>query len=96
MLTEAACLPTALDAAHRQRKIMAAIAEVRSKIVDLRLDLDDALTELVNVTAWADDDTPVEQKAALEMVTACRRKLACAEARIDRLQQSLVESVHRP
>lgn len=90
-LTESACLAVEFDAAVEQRKIMAKIVETRSKIIDLRLDLDDALTELVNVTAWADGDTPVEQNSALETVAVCRTRLADAEAKIDQLHRALVE-----
>lgn len=79
----------------RQRNIMAKIIDARSKIIDLRLDLDDALAELVNVTAWADEDTLAEQKAALDSVTACRKRLADAEAKIDRLHRTL-ENARRP
>ena len=81
-----------------QREIMAKIVAARSAAIDLRLDLDDALTELVNVTAWADDDTPAEQKSALDAVTVCRQRLADSEAKIDRLHRSLVEcnKVRRP
>jgi outer membrane protein TolC len=94
---EIACVPTAVRAAPGQREIMAKIAEARSEIIDLRLDVEDALTELVSVTDWADDDAPAEQPSALEKVTACRQRLAAAEADIARLQQSLVEyTTHRP
>jgi hypothetical protein len=75
----------------RQRAIMAKIIAARSAAIDLRLDLDDALTELVNVTAWADDDAPAEQKSALEKVIDCRLRLADSEAKIDRLHHTLVE-----
>lgn len=96
LLTETACLPVAMDASIGQRQIMAKIVDVRSEILHLRLDLDDAITELVSVTDWADGDTPAEQKLALEKVTDCRRRLALAEAKIDRLHLRLVDSVHRP
>jgi hypothetical protein len=81
-----------------QREIMAKIVAARFAAIDLRLDLDDALTELVNVTAWADDDTPAEQKSALENVVVCRKRLADSEAKIDRLHRQLVEcnKVRRP
>lgn len=95
MLTESACLPTALDAAIRQREVMAKIVDARSKIIDLRLDLDDAITELVGVAAWADEDTPAEQKLALGKVIDCRQRLSEAETKVIRLQRKLVE-IHRP
>ena len=73
----------------RQRQVMAKIVDARSKIIDLRLDLDDALTERVSVSAWADDEVLAEQKLALENVTCCRWRLSEAEAEITRLQQKL-------
>lgn len=75
----------------RQQQVMAKIVAARSAAIDLRLDLDDALTELVNVTAWADDDAPAEQKSALESVIDCRLRLADSEAKIDQLHHELVE-----
>ena len=90
ILTETACLAVALDAATEQRKIMAKIVDTRSKIIDLRLDLDDALSELENVTAWA-EDAPAEQKSVLEKIADCRKSLRRAEAKIDTLQRRLVE-----
>jgi hypothetical protein len=89
--TEAAYIAVATDAAVAQRAVMAKIIDARSRAEDLRLDLDDALTELVNVTAWADDDTEAEQKAALAAVTTCRQRIAAAEAGIDALHRELVE-----
>ena len=79
----------------RQRNIMAKIVDIRSQMIDLRLDLDDALGELENVAAWADEDTPAEQKSLLEKVTDCRRRLGRAQAKIDNLQRSLVEGARR-
>lgn len=90
ILTESACLAVEFDAAVEQRKIMAKIVEARLEIIDLRLDLDDALSELESVTAWADGDTAAEQKSLLEKVTDCRKRLGDAEAKIDRLHHALV------
>lgn len=90
--SEIACIPTAVKAAFRQREVMAKIVDQREKLIDLRLDLNDAITELVSVSEWADEATPAEQKAALENVTTCRQRLAEAEGIIARLQRKLVES----
>ena len=87
--SEIACVPTAVKAAVNQRKVMAKIVDEREKIPNLRLDVCDALDELVSVTDWADDNLSAEQKAALEKVADCRMALAKVEARIDYLQRKL-------
>ena len=90
--TEVACVATAVISAVQQRKIMDKIVDQREKIIDLRLDVSDALDELVSVTDWADEGLSAEQKAALEKVANCRMALAKVEARIDYLQRALVDS----
>lgn len=90
--SEIACVPTAVKAAVNQRKVMEKIVDERKKILDLRLDVSDALDELVSVTDWADKDLSAEQKAALEKVVKCRIALSEVEARIDYLQRVLDNS----
>ena len=79
----------AASVVEAQRSVMAKIVAAQSELIDLRLDLDDAISELVTVTAWADDDTAAEQKIALDKVTECRRRIAAAESNLDFLRHRL-------
>ena len=78
-----------------QRRVMAKIADATTALIDLRLDLVDAIDELVMVTEWAGEDIPAEQKIALDKVIECRRRLAAAEADVDFLRHRLVNCAEK-